>query len=81
MCKNWREKGECRYGDRCLFAHGSTELTTSPKATVVKQTFVTPTKESHDADQDSTKATTSDKQDGGKEEVTPQQFLIDLDEV
>ena len=27
MCKNWREKGECKYGDRCLFAHGDTELT------------------------------------------------------
>lgn len=27
MCKNWREKGNCRYGDRCLFAHGTDELT------------------------------------------------------
>lgn len=50
MCKNWREKGECRYGDRCLFAHGNTELTTSPKATAINQVFVTPTKESLDAD-------------------------------
>ena len=33
-----------------------------------------------DADQDSTRATTSDKQEVGKEEVAPQQFLIDLDE-
>lgn len=26
MCKNWREKGACRYGDKCLFAHGDHEL-------------------------------------------------------
>jgi hypothetical protein len=22
MCKNWRTKGSCPYGDKCLFAHG-----------------------------------------------------------
>lgn len=27
MCKNWREKGTCKYGDKCLFAHGANELT------------------------------------------------------
>ena len=27
MCKNWREKGSCKYGDKCLFAHGTSELT------------------------------------------------------
>jgi hypothetical protein len=27
MCKNFREKGFCKYGDRCLFAHGDHELT------------------------------------------------------
>jgi hypothetical protein len=27
MCKNWREKGVCKYGDKCLFAHGDKELT------------------------------------------------------
>lgn len=26
MCKNWKEKGSCRYGDKCLFAHGEMEL-------------------------------------------------------
>ena len=26
MCKNWREKRTCRYGDKCLFAHGEHEL-------------------------------------------------------
>ena len=33
MCKNFREKGSCKYGDRCLFAHGDHELTKrgSPK--------------------------------------------------
>ena len=35
MCKNWREKGNCKYGDKCLFAHGEAELTkrtTAPEA-------------------------------------------------
>jgi len=32
MCKNWREKGSCRYGDRCLFAHGNDELTKTSSA-------------------------------------------------
>ena len=27
MCKNYREKGTCKYGDKCLFAHGDAELT------------------------------------------------------
>jgi hypothetical protein len=27
MCKNFREKGFCKYGDKCLFAHGDAELT------------------------------------------------------
>lgn len=27
MCKNWKEKGTCRYGEKCLFAHGEHELT------------------------------------------------------
>lgn len=27
MCKNFREKGNCKYGDKCLFAHGEAELT------------------------------------------------------
>lgn len=26
MCKNFKEKGVCKYGDRCLFAHGDHEL-------------------------------------------------------
>jgi hypothetical protein len=26
MCKNWRTKGSCPYGDKCLFAHGEGEL-------------------------------------------------------
>lgn len=29
MCKNFRETGACRYGDKCLFAHGNHELTKS----------------------------------------------------
>jgi hypothetical protein len=26
MCKNFREKGSCKYGPKCLFAHGEHEL-------------------------------------------------------
>ena len=26
MCKNFKETGNCKYGDRCLFAHGDHEL-------------------------------------------------------
>lgn len=36
MCKNFKEKGICKYGEKCLFAHGEHELSkrepiTSPK--------------------------------------------------
>ena len=40
MCKNWREKGACKYGDKCLFAHGDAELTkrvTAPPPVVEKK--------------------------------------------
>jgi butyrate response factor len=26
ICKKWEEKGYCEYGEKCLFAHGLTEL-------------------------------------------------------
>ena len=68
MCKNWREKGSCRYGDRCLFAHGNDEIV--GKSSPVKEEppkeekkFETPTKSKTaqaEADQvgsDSTQAT------------------------
>ncbi|KTW30054.1 uncharacterized protein T551_01998 [Pneumocystis jirovecii RU7] len=28
LCKNWEESGECRYGLKCQFAHGHSELRT-----------------------------------------------------
>lgn len=34
MCKNFKEKGTCKYGDRCLFAHGDHELVKRVKAPV-----------------------------------------------
>ena len=42
MCKNWKEKGSCKYGDKCLFAHGEHELSkrevvTSPLKEVLTQ--------------------------------------------
>jgi len=52
MCKNWRTKGACPYGDKCLFAHGEKELsrrTTAPAPVVVVKeaevVVVEPTKE------------------------------------
>mmetsp|Transcript_32795 Transcript_32795/g.29662 ORF Transcript_32795/g.29662 Transcript_32795/m.29662 type:complete len:99 (+) Transcript_32795:400-696(+) len=26
MCKNWELKGQCKFGDKCCFAHGKHEL-------------------------------------------------------
>ncbi len=26
MCKSWTETGNCKYGERCLFAHGREEI-------------------------------------------------------
>jgi transcriptional regulator of heat shock response len=38
LCKNWRETGCCRYGEKCLFAHGKHELTnqSEDKASEIK---------------------------------------------
>ena len=37
MCKNWRERGACKYGDKCLFAHGDHELTKRSSALPAKE--------------------------------------------
>lgn len=42
MCKNYREKGACRYGDKCLFAHGEHELTRREVAPTITQVVVVP---------------------------------------
>lgn len=44
MCKNWREKGNCRYGDRCLFAHGTDELTKASVEPKIDKEYNTPKK-------------------------------------
>ncbi|ORX95855.1 hypothetical protein K493DRAFT_166064, partial [Basidiobolus meristosporus CBS 931.73] len=31
FCRSYEEKGECRYGLKCQFAHGSHELRQVPK--------------------------------------------------
>lgn len=31
LCKNWEEFGSCKYGDRCVFAHGENELNVSKR--------------------------------------------------
>lgn len=35
MCKNFREKGNCKYGDKCLFAHGDHEISRREPTIVV----------------------------------------------
>lgn len=31
LCRSWEEKGTCRYGTKCQFAHGEDELRTVPR--------------------------------------------------
>lgn len=38
MCKNWEMKGECRWGNRCSYAHGEHELV---KKTHLPKNFMT----------------------------------------
>ncbi|CAH1241897.1 ZFP36L1 [Branchiostoma lanceolatum] len=33
MCSNFRSSGTCRFGDKCLYAHGERELRRTPKLT------------------------------------------------
>jgi len=67
MCKNFREKGVCKYGDRCLFAHGDHELTRrgSPEQDEVKKPEIDlgPPKESEETTLDSTKLLESSAND------------------
>ncbi len=37
LCKNWEEFGSCKYGDRCVFAHGENELNVSKRNISQKQ--------------------------------------------
>lgn len=91
MCKNWREKGSCRYGDRCLFAHGNDEIAGKSNSSPSKQQppteeakFETPTKTKPaqaEADQigsDSTQATMRSPPDVAKlrEEPTPLDLVL-----
>ena len=45
MCKNFKEKGTCKYGEKCLFAHGEHELTKRVSQATVISTTVTSKKE------------------------------------
>jgi len=44
MCKNFKEKGICKYGEKCLFAHGEHELsrreTEIKKIEVIEKTII-----------------------------------------
>jgi hypothetical protein len=51
MCKNFREKGVCKYGDRCLFAHGDHELVKRGPAGSKPEPVVAPPKEEASTDQ------------------------------
>ena len=31
LCRSWEEKGSCRYGSKCQFAHGEEELRKVPR--------------------------------------------------
>jgi hypothetical protein len=42
MCKNYKEKGFCKYGDKCLFAHGEHELTKRQVETKPAEVIQTP---------------------------------------
>ena len=70
MCKNWRTKGACPYGDKCLFAHGEKELsrrTTAPAPVVVVKeaevVVVEPPKEEDCAGQILTRSSEGSKSD------------------
>ena len=51
MCKNFKEKGVCKYGDRCLFAHGDHELVKRGLPAGSKPEPVAPPKEEASTDQ------------------------------
>jgi Zinc finger C-x8-C-x5-C-x3-H type (and similar) len=36
LCRSWEEKGTCRYGNKCQFAHGEDELRKVPRHPKVK---------------------------------------------
>jgi hypothetical protein len=42
LCRSWEEKGTCRYGPKCQFAHGEEELKRvqrHPKVRIVLNVF------------------------------------------
>jgi Zinc finger C-x8-C-x5-C-x3-H type (and similar) len=45
MCKNFKEKGVCKYGDKCLFAHGEHELSRREPVAIPAATPAVPPKE------------------------------------
>ena len=69
MCKNWRERGACKYGDKCLFAHGEKELTKRSTAPPAETPTESKTEEKklesspiQDAKKEDTKVSTEDKE-------------------
>ncbi|KZT61257.1 hypothetical protein CALCODRAFT_428106, partial [Calocera cornea HHB12733] len=39
LCRNWEERGECRYQEKCQFAHGQHELRHIPRHPKYKTEF------------------------------------------
>lgn len=37
ICKHWEKNGLCRFGERCIFAHGGHELREAPECEEVKE--------------------------------------------
>ncbi len=72
MCKNWREKGNCKYGDKCLFAHGTNELT--KRSTVNGPEPVKPV-----IDPSKTTTTSSDEKKSSPSKVSESETKTQLD--
>ncbi|CDW75373.1 ccch-type zn-finger protein [Stylonychia lemnae] len=87
MCKNFKEKGVCKYGEKCLFAHGEHELsrreTEVKKVEVVEKENMTveaveelPIKISTPAKQSNTVTITQDSAKKPVQLMSPTQVLI-----
>ena len=50
MCKNFKETGSCKYGDRCMFAHGDHELINRGPAIAAASSEKSKTSDSNETD-------------------------------
>lgn len=75
-CKNFREKGNCKYGDRCLFAHGDHELTkrSSEEDAKEKVPVITPLEVVEEVTIESTKDDTVLPVENSKEDIDDEEI-------